>query len=433
MSRFFAMEERELEKIISLHNDLEKIKAEASKKDIHEITAIIKSEIENMGDLFEIKDGIAHIPIVGELSEQPAMSAALFGVEQTTFGSIIDNINKAENDPMVEKVIFEIDSPGGTVHGTDQTAMAIRAMKKPTESHVHNMAASASFWLAAQTGKIIAMTPTVEVGSIGIAAEIIDTSEADKQAGIKIHKIVSTGAENKDMNVSTTAGRSEIKERLNEVHEIFIQRISEGRNVSEETVREDFGKGGLVIASKALKVGMIDGIMDGKELITAKSKKKKTNKHKAENDILDKLNAQGDHFNIATEPAEGAGKNIKEVISMTKEEFKTQNPDLYNQVLEEGEQAGIKQERDRVRAHLTMGKASGAIETAVKYIEEGEDMTQAVNAEYMAAGMNKNDIDSRKDEEDKLGNLNNSSGEDGGNAAFAQALDEELGYTQEAV
>ncbi len=54
MSRFFAMEERELEKIISLHNDLEKIKAEASKKDIQEITAIIKSEIENMGDLFQI-------------------------------------------------------------------------------------------------------------------------------------------------------------------------------------------------------------------------------------------------------------------------------------------------------------------------------------------------------------------------------------------
>ena len=422
MSRFFAMEERELEKIISLHNDLEKIKAEASKKDIQEITAIIKSEIENMGDLFEIKNGIAHIPIVGELSEQPAMSAALFGVEQTTFGSIIDNINKAENDPMVEKVIFEIDSAGGTVHGTDQTAMAIRAMNKPTESRVHNMAASAAFWLAAQTGKIIAMTPTVEVGSIGVAAEVIDTSEADKQAGIKIHKIVSTGAEKKDMNVSTSIGRSEIKERLNEIHEIFVQRISEGRGVPIETVREDFGKGGLVIASKALEIGMIDGIMDGKELIIAKSKKKKTDKHKVENNI-----------SIATEPAEGAGKNKQEVSNMTKEEFKAQNPDLYTQVLEEGEQAGIKKERDRVKAHLIMGKASDAMETAIKYIESGEDMTQTINAEYQAAGMSKNDLASRQSDDDKLGDLSTSDKGDDGNAQFSQALNEQLGLVQEAV
>ena len=393
MSRFFAMEERELEKIISLHNDLEKIKAEASKKDIHEITAIIKSEIENMGDLFEIKDGIAHIPIVGELSEKPALSASLFGNDQTTFGSIIDNISKAENDPMVEKIVFQIDSPGGNVHGTDQTAMRIRAINKPTESHVHNMAASAAFWLAAQTDKIIAMTPTVEIGSIGVAAEIIDSSEADKKAGIKVHKIVSTGAEKKEMNASTATGRGEIKERLNEMHDIFVSRIAEGRGVSEETVREDFGKGGVLIASKALEAGMIDGIMDGEKMITAK-KVKKDNAN-ADNDILEELNTQGDHFNIVTEPAEGAGKNNEEVINMTKEEFKTQNPDLYNQIYSEGKQAGIENERDRVEAHLTMGETSGAMEAAINHIKEGDGLTLAINAEYAAAAMNKGDLDAR--------------------------------------
>ncbi len=400
MSRFFAMEERELEKIISLHNDLEKIKAEASKKDIQEITAIIKSEIENMGDLFEIKDGIAHIPIVGELSEKPAMSASLFGNDQTTFGSIIDNINKAENDPFVEKVIFEIDSPGGTVHGTDQTAMAIRAMAKPKETHIHNMAASASFWLAAQTDKIIALTPTAEIGSIGISAEIIDTSEADKKNGIVTHKIISTGAEKKSIDITTQNGRSELKERLDEVHDIFVQRVAEGRGVSEKMVRDDFGKGGLVIASKALEVGMIDGIMDGNNLITAKNSKKVTNQ-KVENDILDELNAQGDHFNIVTEPAEGAGKNNEEVINMTKDEFRTQNPDLYNQIYNEGKQAGIENERDRVAAHLTMGETSGAMEAAINHIKAGDGLTLAINAEYTAAAMNKGDLDKRAKDEAK--------------------------------
>ncbi len=378
MSRFFAMEERELERIIALHNDLIKVKAETERKDIQEITAIIKSETQNMGDLFEIKDGVAHIPIIGELSEKPSLSAALFGADQTTFGSIIDNINKAMDFPMVEKIIFEIDSPGGTVDGTDQTAMAIRAIDKPTEAHIHNMAASAAFWLAAQTDKIVALNPVVEVGSIGVAVEIFDDSEADKKAGIKIHTIVSSGAEDKRPDVATKGGRDKIKERWKEIDEVFVQRIAEGRGVSEETVREDFGKGSVLIASKALEAGMIDAIMDGGQLIQAKGHKN-DKKHKAE---IDKV------------PATVAGNNNEEVIKMTIDELKVQDPDLYKKVFE----AGVEQERDRVQAHLTLGKQSGAMEAAVKHIEDGDGMTQTITAEYMAAGMNKADVDKREDD-----------------------------------
>lgn len=412
MSRFFAMEQRELERIIALHNDLIRVKVETERKDIQEITAIIKSETQNMGDLFEIKDGVAHIPIIGELSEKPSLSAALFGADQTTFGSIIDNIDKAVADPMVEKVIFEIDSPGGTVDGTDQTAMAIRTINKPTEAHIHNMAASAAFWLAAQTDKIVALNPVVEVGSIGIAVEIFDDSEADKKAGIKIHTIVSSGAEDKRPDVATKGGRDKIKERLNEIHDVFVQRIAEGRGVTEEIVREDFGKGSILIASKALKAGMIDAIMDGEQMIQAKGHEN-DKKHKAE----------------SLEPARGAGKINEEVSKMTIDELKADSPDLYNRIYADGKQAGVKQEKDRVTAHLTMGKKAGAMDFAMKCIEEGRDLTeQAVTAEYLSAGMNKNDLDSRQAEDDNIGDLSTADKGDDGNAVFAQALNEELGH-----
>ena len=80
---------------------------------------------------------------------------------------------------------------------------------------------------------------------------------------------------------------------------------------------------------------------------------------------------------------------------MTIDELKTQDPDLYKKVFE----AGINQERDRVQAHLTLGKQAGAMEAAVKHIEAGDGMTQTITAEYMAAGMNKADVDKRKDDE----------------------------------
>ena len=113
---------------------------------------------------------------------------------------------------------------------------------------------------------------------------------------------------------------------------------------------------------------------------------------------------------------------------MTKDELKAQNPDLYNEMI----QAGIEQERDRVKAHLTMGKAADAMETAVKHIESGELMTQTVNAEYMAAGMNKQDVDSRQAEDDKLGDNQTSDTEEDGAAQFDAALKDNLGI-QEAV
>lgn len=410
MSRFFAMERVELENIVSLHNDLSKIKAESSRKEIGEITAILKSEIENMGDLFEIKDGVAHIPIIGELSEKPSMSAALFGRDQTTFGSIIDNIKIASEDRSVEKVVFEVDSPGGNISGLDQTAMAMRAIKKPTEAHVHNMAASGALWLAAQTDKIVALTPTAEIGSLGVAVEVMDDSEQLKNEGLKIHTIVSVGAEKKRPDISTKKGRDQIKDRLTAVHDIFVQRVATGRKVSEEKVRNDFGHGDLLIASKALEVGMIDKIIDGNIIIESDNNSQMTANEKIET------------------PARGAGENNEEVNSMTKAEFKAENPALYDEIFE----AGIGKERDRVKAHLTMGKKAGAMDYAVKCINDGRDLTeQAVTAEYLSAGMNKNDLDAR-DADDPKETPVPANEQDGGSRAFAEALADELGI-QEAV
>jgi signal peptide peptidase SppA len=372
------MEAQELARLVSLHNDIEKVKAEASRKELHEITAIIKSETEDSGSLYYIENGEAHIPIVGQLSEKPSVSAQLFGEDQTTYGSIIDNIEKAEADPSVSKIIFDTDSPGGTVSGVDQTAMAIRSASKPTQGRVHNMAASGAYWLISQTDEIVAMTPSVEVGSIGVAVEISDYKKYDESKGISRHVITSSDAPDKRADVGTEEGRDKIQARLNDIHDVFVKRVSEGRNVSAEKINKDFGHGGMVIASKALDAGMIDAVIDGAEMVTASG----ANKTKA------------------AQPAEGAGINNEEVMmDMTKDQLKAENPGLYKEIFE----AGVNAERDRVTAHLNMGEPAGAMEAAIKHIKDGDEFTSAIGAEYMAANMNKGDLEARdKDEPEKI-------------------------------
>jgi len=75
----------------------------------------------------------------------------------------------------------------------------------------------------------------------------------------------------------------------------------------------------------------------------------------------------------------------KEGKGMTKEELKAENPALYAELVQEG----VKAERDRVQAHMTMGEAFGAMDTATKAIKDGSGFTASIQAEYMAAGNKK--------------------------------------------
>ena len=66
-------------------------------------------------------------------------------------------------------------------------------------------------------------------------------------------------------------------------------------------------------------------------------------------------------------------------------------------------QQGETNERDRVSAHLTLGEASGDMKTALAAVADGSFMTAALSAKYMAAGMNRQSIGDRQDDDPDLG------------------------------
>lgn len=97
-------------------------------------------------------------------------------------------------------------------------------------------------------------------------------------------------------------------------------------------------------------------------------------------------------------------KNKPEESIMDLEKLKAEHSALYNQVINEGITQGVTKERDRVSAHLIMGESSGANKLAAKAIKDGTEMNATMQARYMAAGMNKTDLDERS-EDDKAAAL----------------------------
>lgn len=80
-------------------------------------------------------------------------------------------------------------------------------------------------------------------------------------------------------------------------------------------------------------------------------------------------------------------------------QLQTQHPSLFAECVN----VGMQEERDRVSAHIKMGKASGNIDYAVQCVEEGTAHGALVNAEHLTYQMNQSQIEDRGSEAPEAG------------------------------
>jgi len=93
---------------------------------------------------------------------------------------------QALRDPSVSAIIFDVDSPGGTIDGVPELADEIFAARgrKPMVAVANTQMASAAYWIASAADEIV-VTPSGSVGSIGVLTAREDLSRATQMAGIK--------------------------------------------------------------------------------------------------------------------------------------------------------------------------------------------------------------------------------------------------------
>lgn len=205
---------------------------------------------------------MAHIPIVGELTPhaETDICGAYSAEALTEYGFITAATMDADKNRDVESIQYDINSPGGYVDGLMSAVNAIRSAEKETLAFVDGMAASAAYWLASQTDKIVAASPASRVGSIGVAVEIYDVTRALEMEGIDKIILTSTDAPLKRPDVKTEEGQGLIVDSLDDTHKVFVTYVAEGRGISPDEVTEKYGHGGMLIAENALTAGMIDSI-----------------------------------------------------------------------------------------------------------------------------------------------------------------------------
>jgi len=206
-------------------------------------------------------DNVAVLPIYGTIAPKATMMSEFSG--GFSCESFTKDFRAALADDSVTAIVFDVDSPGGTVTGVPELAAEILAArgKKPIIASVSGMAASAGYWLASAADKLI-VTPSGEVGSIGVYCTHQDVSGAMDKAGVKM-QFIQAGkfkTEGNPYEPLSDSARVEMKKGVDEFYEMFVAGVAAGRGVSVEKVKADFGQGRMLMAKDALAAGMVDSI-----------------------------------------------------------------------------------------------------------------------------------------------------------------------------
>lgn len=298
----------------------------------------------------QIAGDTGRINIIGTMTDAPSFMARYFGGGNTVYSDIVRAVAEAEANPQIKSIEYYIASGGGQASAEWLAAMnAIRDAEKPSRAFVGSMAASAAYGVASQADEIVAQNAMSYIGSVGTVVDAVVRED--------VVSVTSSNAPNKRPDIQTPEGQATIRTMLDQVEGQFIDAIAEGRGVTADDVRKNYGRGATMTAAEAMKKGMIDSIQVVESKTTATTGGK---------------------------PTTGAS-----TMDITK--LKAEHPAVFAEAV----RAGVTQERERVEAHLTLAKASGAHDVAIEAIENGDELTSKYQAKYMAASMDQNRINAQ--------------------------------------
>jgi signal peptide peptidase SppA len=167
-------------------------------------------------------------------------------------------IQEADRNPAIDGILLVIDSPGGTVSGTEELGAIIKGTQKPIIAFVEDMACSAAYWLASCADEIIANNSTAQVGSIGVLLSFMDVQPALEKQGVVFHTITAPqSTEKTSMFDKIRSGDYEEYKNtvLAPLASKFIDTVKANRATVEETQTT-----GAVFFSKDVTGSLVDSI-----------------------------------------------------------------------------------------------------------------------------------------------------------------------------
>lgn len=268
------------------------------------------------------EDKIVLIPIYGFISTDGS-SRVPFGGETATSTQIVDYLQQAGKDDSIKGIILEINSGGGTVVATREIENAVKKTKekKPVVAWVREAGASGAYWIASAATKIVA-DPMSVTGSIGVTSSYLEFTGLMEKYGIGYEQLTAgkykdTGSPFRELKEDE---RKILQDKLNIIHENFINAVAENRDVSKEKVK-GLATGMYSLGQEFYEAGLVDQL-GGKEESIRLTKKLagieeakivKFEKKKSILDVLSRLSSEAFYY-----MGRGIGAEVQERAEVSK-------------------------------------------------------------------------------------------------------------------
>ena len=215
----------------------------------------------------KIENGVADIPLRGTIGPKFNMMSALSGGVSTEL--LTSNIRALTLRDDVHTFLLDIDSNGGSVHGIEAVAIALRAARAAGK-RVYSFAGynmnSAAYWIGSAADKIFA-TPTSIIGSIGAIFKLEQASKEDQERMIIIRSVEGKANVNPFEPLSKKA-RKRVESQLDSIHASFVEAVSLNRNISMAKAKS-LATGEVEMGQAAVDAELADELVDSKTDILA--------------------------------------------------------------------------------------------------------------------------------------------------------------------
>lgn len=205
---------------------------------------------------------VAVLPMFGTISQRPSLFSRFSGgTSAEQFAAAHDELVA---DPAVSGIVWDVDSPGGSVAGVPEASdrlFAARNAGKRTIAVSNTTMASAAYWMASAADEVVA-APSSLAGSIGVYTAHEDWSGANERRGVRV-SYVYEGKKKVDGNPDaplTDDARASMQQMVSDYYGQFVAAVARHRRTTDAEVRGGYGEGDVLTARRAVSAGLADRI-----------------------------------------------------------------------------------------------------------------------------------------------------------------------------
>ena len=243
------------------------------------------AEMLRQADKIEIRPSgnCAVVPIHGIIEYRLTFWGWLFGA--TSCLAIQRAVKECISNPDINRIVFDIDSPGGDYYGSPELCRFIYDSREAIEmvAVANPMAASAAVKFAAACNRFVLMH-SAHVGSVGSIIVLESWSRYLTELGVDVTVIRNPEwkAEGGRYEPTSESFKEYCQSLVDRVTGEFHTEMSKYRGVSVSHVKENFGKGRMLWGEQAVSAKLCDAISSLEKEVARGGGKKSSGKTRQE-------------------------------------------------------------------------------------------------------------------------------------------------------